>query len=159
MVMSHFNFAFPRSISRIVARLPALPPSFAFTSILNLALRRIIRNGDLQLLHGKHIAIRVTDVGLHLHFTVNSTGFSPVRAQAEPDLAISATAHDFYLLAMRHEDPDTLFFSRRLVVEGSTELGLVAKNTLDGLDLPTLSWAMLAPRNVLAQVKGHFLPG
>lgn len=154
--MNHFNLAFPKPLSLMVARLPALPPSFVFTSVLNLVLRRIARNGDLQLLHGKHIAIRVTDVGLHLHFTVNSTGFTPVSAKADPDLAISATAHDFYLLAMRHEDPDTLFFSRRLVVEGSTELGLIAKNTLDGLDLPVLTWNMLAPRNMLAQLKGHF---
>ena len=45
------------------------------------------------------------------------------------------------LLATRHADPDTLFFQRRLRVEGDTELGLAIKNTMDGMDwddLPTL---------------------
>ena len=32
---------------------------------------------------------------------------------------------------LRLEDPDTLFFSRRLVIEGDTELGLALKNALD----------------------------
>jgi predicted lipid carrier protein YhbT len=50
------------------------------------------------------------------------------------DLAIGAAAHDFLLLARRQEDPDTLFFSRRLALEGDTELGLLVKNTLDALD-------------------------
>jgi predicted lipid carrier protein YhbT len=36
-------------------------------------------------------------------------------------------------LALRREDPDTLFFSRRLVLEGDTELGLVVKNALDAM--------------------------
>jgi predicted lipid carrier protein YhbT len=41
-------------------------------------------------------------------------------------------------MARREEDPDTLFFSRRLIMEGDTELGLVVKNTLDALELPVL---------------------
>ena len=32
------------------------------------------------------------------------------------------------------EDPDTLFFSRRLVSEGDIELGLIVKNLLDAID-------------------------
>lgn len=53
-------------------------------------------------------------------------------------MAIAASARDFMLLARRLEDPDTLFFSRRLVMEGDTELGLLVKNTLDALDLAAL---------------------
>lgn len=54
------------------------------------------------------------------------------------DLTLSATAHDFLLLAQRRQDPDTLFFSRRLSMEGDTELGLVVKNALDAIELPVL---------------------
>ena len=35
--------------------------------------------------------------------------------------------------ALRREDPDTLFFTRRLVLEGDTALGLEIKNALDAL--------------------------
>lgn len=38
------------------------------------------------------------------------------------------------LLARRVEDPDTLFFARRLIMEGDTELGLVVKNALDAVE-------------------------
>jgi predicted lipid carrier protein YhbT len=40
----------------------------------------------------------------------------------------------FRTLAERRQDPDQLFFQRRLVIEGDTELGLGLKNLLDSLD-------------------------
>ena len=54
------------------------------------------------------------------------------------------------MLATRKEDPDTLFFNRRLLVEGDTELGLVAKNTLDSIELPKL--ADFRPDRVLGRL-------
>jgi predicted lipid carrier protein YhbT len=41
---------------------------------------------------------------------------------------------DYWQLATRREDPDTLFFSRRLCIEGDTETGVHVKNLLDALD-------------------------
>jgi predicted lipid carrier protein YhbT len=41
---------------------------------------------------------------------------------------------DFVLLATRQADPDTLFFQRRIRIEGDTELGLGVKNTMDSMD-------------------------
>lgn len=146
-------FSFPKPLCRLISRLPIFPPSLAFSAVLNLALGRIIPQDKLQPLHGKRISIQVTDVGLKLYFTVNPRGFSPIYPIDESDLTFSATAHDFYLLATRQEDPDTMFFSRRLLVEGDTELGLVAKNTLDSLDLPKLDPSILLPGNVLAMLR------
>jgi len=37
-------------------------------------------------------------------------------------------------MMLREEDPDTLFFNRKLVIEGDTELGLIVKNLLDSID-------------------------
>ena len=42
----------------------------------------------------------------------------------------------------------TLFFNRRLISEGDTELGLVVKNALDALDLPAFDPAAWSPRAV-----------
>lgn len=53
-------------------------------------------------------------------------------------------------LAMRKEDPDTLFFSRRLSMQGDTELGLLLKNTLDALELPSDTWRLLMPDRMFA---------
>ena len=77
-------------------------------------------------------------------------------------MTLSATAHDFLLLAQRQQDPDTLFFSRRLSMEGDTELGLVVKNALDAIELPVLDprqWAQrLAPRQVLGHLRRRLDP-
>ena len=152
-------FTFPKPVAELVSRLPTFPPSFAFTSMLNLALGRIIRKEYLEPLHGKQIAIHVKDIGVSLYFTVNAEKFTPTRSGKAPDLAFSATAHDFFLLSTRKEDPDTLFFSRRLAVEGDTELGLVAKNTLDALEMPKFTPAMLSPRNVMSHMKSRLFHG
>lgn len=151
--MSQTAFTFPRQLGQLIERLPTWPPSFVLTRILNLALRQVIRRHDLQALYGKRASIHVTDAGLHLHFTVLSSGFSAATGNVKSDLVISATAYDFYLLAMRKEDPDTLFFNRRLVVEGDTELGLVAKNSLDAFEFPMLEFKRLLPGNLLARMK------
>lgn len=150
--MSQNAFTIPRPLGRLMGHLPTWPPSFVLSRVLDLVLVDIIQHGDLQALYDKRIAINVTDAGLRLHFTVTASGFSAIALQDSlPDLTISATMHDFYLLAMRREDPDTLFFNRRLVVEGDTELGLMAKNTLDGIELP--SFSTLHPRHVLSEIR------
>ncbi len=150
--MEQPTFTFPKPVGQLVSMLPTFPPSFAFAKVLNLALGKIIRKEYLEPLHGKQIAIHVKDLGLNLYFTVDAEKFTPTHSGKVPDLAISATAQDFFLLATRKEDPDTLFFSRRLIVEGDTELGLVAKNTLDAIELPKFNPALLSPRNVMAHI-------
>jgi predicted lipid carrier protein YhbT len=126
------NLAVSRPVSGLVARLPVTPPSQAFSLIANRLLWPALKELDWQPLVGRRYAIRVKDLGLSLHFTVTPRGFSP--DSGKPELAISASSKDFLLLLSRREDPDTLFFSRRLVSEGDTELGLIVKNLLDALD-------------------------
>ena len=127
------NLAFPPQLARVVSRLPAAPPSLAFSAAANRLLWPALKALDWQALVGRRYAVRVKDIGLTLCFTVTPRGFAP--DSGAPDLTISASARDFLLLLARREDPDTLFFSRRLVSEGDTELGLIVKNLLDALDL------------------------
>ncbi|NWG40032.1 MAG: SCP2 sterol-binding domain-containing protein [Hydrogenophilaceae bacterium] len=123
---------FPPLLASLVNKLPATPPSLMFSLAANQLLWPALKALDWQPLSGRRYAIRVKDLGLNLRFTVTPRGFSP--DSGTPDLTISATARDFLLLLSRKEDPDTLFFSRRLVSEGDTELGLTVKNLLDALD-------------------------
>lgn len=44
------------------------------------------------------------------------------------------------LLASRKEDSDTLFFQRRLKMQGDTDLGLYVKNLLDGMDMDSFKY-------------------
>ncbi|MDX5410858.1 MAG: SCP2 sterol-binding domain-containing protein [Thauera sp.] len=134
------DFTVPAALARLVARLPQQPPTHALTLALNLALGRILPRDTLEPLSGRHLQMRVLDAGLTLDFSLTETGFrraSPPTG-TKPDLVISATTRDFIALALREEDPDTLFFSRRLRMEGDTELGLLVKNTLDAVDWDAL---------------------
>jgi predicted lipid carrier protein YhbT len=144
-------FTLPAACARIGARLPALPPTLALTTLLNLAPQRLLPRDVLAPLAGKRVELRVRDAGLRLAFTLGPRGFRPAPAGGPADLAMTATARDFLALALREEDPDTLFFSRRLLMEGDTELGLLVKNTLDGVDWQGLV-AQLTPLGLLAQL-------
>ncbi len=57
------------------------------------------------------------------------------------------------LIAARKEDPDTLFFQRRLRIEGDTELGLEVKNLMDSIDLELLP----APVKFVLQQSADFI--
>lgn len=151
------NLAVPTSVSALIARLPVTPPSLVFTGVANRLLWPALKTLDWQPLVGRRYAIHVKDLGLRLRFTVSPRGFSPdgiFQAKGAPDLTISATARDFLLLLGRREDPDTLFFSRRLVSEGDTELGLTVKNLLDALDPEAVLRGLPAP---LARAAQHLM--
>ena len=150
-------FKFPKPFGAALSLLPAYPHSLLFSQALNLALGRIIQPDLLEPLHGKLISIRVTDVGVSFFFSINPTGFVACKAGKTPDLTISASAYDFILLGTRKEDPDALFCSRRLVVEGDTELGLIAKNTLDAVEQPKLELSQLMPGPVLEKAVSRLL--
>ena len=51
--------------------------------------------------------------------------------------------YDFLLLIADREDPDTLFFQRRLRMSGDTALGVHLKNFLASVDLESLPLATL----------------
>lgn len=144
-------FTLPRPVGAVLSRLPAYPGSVLLVTAINLALSRHLPQDVKDLLKDKRLSIRVRDARVAFDFTWNGQRFAPSAPQANPDLAISANAQDFVLLAQRRQDPDTLFFNRRLVMEGDTELGLVVKNALDAIDLPVLDPRHWAPRAVLSR--------
>jgi predicted lipid carrier protein YhbT len=152
-------FVLPKLISKALSILPKYPHSLLFAQALNLHLAETLRSEALFPLHGKLISIRVTDASIVFFFSLSERGVTPRRPSLTADLTISASAYDFIQLAMRKEDPDTLFFSRRLLMEGDTELGLLVKNTLDALELPPLDFRMLMPGRVMGKLKGRLLQG
>ncbi|MDR1853385.1 MAG: SCP2 sterol-binding domain-containing protein, partial [Azoarcus sp.] len=105
------------------------------TTALNLAPESFLPRAPLAPLAGRHLCVRVTDAGLKLDFTFTSSGrFMPCREDTPADLVISAAMRDFIALARREEDADTLFFGRRLQMEGDTSLGVLVKNALAATD-------------------------
>jgi predicted lipid carrier protein YhbT len=142
----------------LLSRLPAYPGSLLFVTGLNLALSKLLAPDVTQMLVGKKLRLRVTDAQWTFDFAWLNGRFAACQNPGEADLTISASAYDFVLLARRQEDPDTLFFSRRLAMEGDTELGLLVKNTIDAIELPVFNLAQFKPTHVLARLRARFSP-
>jgi predicted lipid carrier protein YhbT len=137
-------FAVPRPIAAVVSRLPQRPVAFVLSRALAFGVGRVVSADDVAPLRGRRYVLVVGDLGLRVAFEATADGFRPTRGTAPADLTVSASLRDFVALALRVEDPDTLFFARRLRIEGDTELGLTVKNLLDGIDWPGLAAALAA---------------
>ncbi|KQN47155.1 SCP2 domain-containing protein [Rahnella rivi] len=105
--------------------------------VLSWQLRQALADGELDFLESRWLKIEVSDLNLSWQMSV-SEGKLIVREQGEADVSFSGQANDLILIAARKEDPDTLFFQRRLRIEGDTELGLNVKNLMDSIDLDTM---------------------
>jgi len=154
--MQTTRYRLPQPMAMLLSKLPAFPGSWLFVQGMNLALTRHLPDDVRQTLEGKKLRLRIDDAGLAFDFQWQGGAFVACAPHAETDLIIGATAHDFLLLAQRTEDPDTLFFSRRLIIEGDTELGLLFKNTLDAIDTSAFDPAQLSPQRVLARLRSKF---
>ena len=144
-----------RMASGLFSRLPIWPPSLIMTEALNQALRPLISDGSLSPLNDKSVFIVVDDLGLKFSFSLRHTRFVPISQPVQVDLTIRSTLSDFYRLATRQEDPDTLFFNRRLIIEGNTELGLIAKNAMDSLEIPKPLLAFSNLLKAIDELKTH----
>lgn len=125
----------PAPVARLAARLPAYPGSWLFAAGLNRLLRPYLPEDTLQAIEGRVVRIHLRDAAVAFDVQWQGRRFQAVAPGAEVALTISATVADYWCLLQRHEDPDTLFFNRRLTMKGDTELGLWIKNSLDAIDL------------------------
>lgn len=148
-------FTLPKPLGNLLSHLPAYPGSSLFVTGLNLALAKSLAQDVRQMLAGRKLRLCVTDAQLTFDFEWRNERFTACPGGGVADLTISASAHDFVLLARRQEDPDTLFFSRRLAMEGDTELGLLVKNSIDAIELPVFSIDQLKPAALLARLRAR----
>ena len=94
-----------------------------------------------QFLEGRWLSIHVRDIDLKWYTSVENDKLI-VSQNADADVSFSADASDLLMIVARKQDPDTLFFQRRLVIEGDTELGLYVKNLMDAIELEQMPKAL-----------------
>lgn len=116
-----------------------VPPSLhthAMESALSRTLSPAHVGSALEAVEGRRLGIEVEDLDLRWVFAWRDGRLHAVGDAAEATVRGSAT--DLLLLASRLEDADTLFFQRRLVLTGDTELGLTVRNLLDRMPWESL---------------------
>ena len=114
--------------------------------ILAVAVNRALAGTDTKerfgFLNGRVVEVDVPDARCAWRLRIDEGAVTAAPHGAVPDVTIRASLGDFAALAARRVDPDTLFFQRRLVMLGDTDLGLEVKNTLDAVDPGKLpAWA------------------
>ncbi|WP_338558610.1 SCP2 domain-containing protein [Erwinia sp. E_sp_B01_3] len=122
-----------------------IPLQFAPFMLKKQVLQRILAwqfnhalaEGELDFLQGRWAGIEIRDLGLRWAMTVEQ-GALCVADRVEADVWFRGDANDLLLVAARRQDPDTLFFQRRLSIEGDTELGLEVKNLMDAIELESM---------------------
>lgn len=118
-----------------------MPPglhSVGLASALNQVFATPLAQGEMEFLHGRTLRLTVTDIGFRGSLRYAGGRFEAAPADVAADLSFSGDLHTFLLLATQREDADSLFFRRRLRIEGDTATSLHLKNFIDALEQPPL---------------------
>ena len=118
----------------LAAKVPRGLQHLVLQRVANRLFAQPLEEGAFDLLEGRWLRLEVRDLGVGWCVTRVPGGLRLVE-RPRASVTIRGDWRDFLLLASRHEDPDTLFFQRRLRIEGDTELGLYVKNLMDSIDL------------------------
>lgn len=131
------EFRFPAAFARLGQHIPSKVATVPLLLILDLA-RRANCLCAPETLNGKRFGIRLIDLGLNLVLACDQGKFRHHGADSNKhvDVILSATVADFFKLASGVEDADTLFFRRRLRIEGDVELGIAVKYWIDASERP-----------------------
>ncbi|MDG9671893.1 SCP2 sterol-binding domain-containing protein [Hahella sp. CR1] len=97
-----------------------------------------IREGEFDSLIHRWVKVTVVDLELSWSLSLAEDRSIRVALTETADTEIRGDSAAFALIAGRRMDPDTLFFQRRIVILGDTELGHEMKNLLDTGDLNDL---------------------
>lgn len=139
MMMNHSSLSsrshgMPTPLGPALGRLAGPLGETVVSALASRIMAARIREGELDFLRGCVVAIKITDADITWHFTLTDTRARIESATGSPGTTIRGDSGAFLLMASRRVDPDTLFFNRRLFLEGDTELGLQLKNVLDTLE-------------------------
>jgi len=129
-------------------------PSAIQNKILLEALRHVfheaLEDGDFAFLQENWLKITIIDLDLQWFISYQNEKLLVSKKEEKEQVSFSGKLNDLVLIAGRKEDPDTLFFQRRLSIEGDTELGLEIKNLMDSVDLDALPKPLTLLLNELA---------
>lgn len=130
--------------------LPQSVQKKALLEALKMVFKEALEDGDFEFLEGKWLKVGVKDLQLSWLISYKEEKLVVADTAVKEDVLFSGNLNDLVLIAGRKEDPDTLFFQRRLSIEGDTELGLEVKNLMDSVDLESLPKPLQSLLNQLA---------
>ncbi|MGM0766533.1 MAG: ubiquinone anaerobic biosynthesis accessory factor UbiT [Pseudomonadota bacterium] len=131
-VLTHYLPSLSPILRRIDRKVPLPLKQVIAEAPINRLFARAMADGEFDHFEGRRIRLELSGgrPGITLGYWAGR-----LRVLNGPgEATIRGSLGAFRTLAARKQDPDQLFFQRRLVIEGDTELGLALKNLLDSLD-------------------------
>lgn len=124
---AHINSRIPFQLKRKVA-----------LAIIQHIFKQSASEEEIDFLDGRILKIQINDIGENIYLS-SCNNKMVLLESAKEDTSIKGNLKEFIELALLQKDPDSLFFQRRLLIEGDTDLGLAFKNSLEALEytLPT----------------------
>ncbi|WP_263078437.1 SCP2 sterol-binding domain-containing protein [Endozoicomonas sp. Mp262] len=127
----------PSILGLPIKLLPTTVIAAPIERLINRLFKVPVEEGDFDFLEDRWLKIHFSDINFNIHLGFDGTRLNIVEPRP-CDVEFRGTIPAFISLATRKEDPDTLFFQRKLMIEGDTELGLGIKNLLDSLEMEQL---------------------
>lgn len=121
------------------------------SQVLNSVFAEALADDEFEFLEQKWLQVEITDLGINWFISCTDNKLVIAPRAASTDVSFKGNLNELVLITARKEDPDTLFFQRRLKIEGDTELGLEVKNMLDSFDLDELPKAVTTLLSYVAE--------
>lgn len=121
--------------------IPNHAPCFVLEQILNKVFSVELKEDEFDFLTDKWLELTVSDLESSWfisHQNIQGQSSLIVKPHGRSDVVFKGDFNSFVLMASQKADPDTLFFNRKLLLTGDTELGLEIKSLLENLDRETL---------------------
>ena len=125
----------PRILVFPLRVMPFGPQRLVLQKLLQNIFAEALEEGDFDFLQKHWLCIHVDNLDLRLFFSVDSEGQILIEKHGDSDAEIKGGWRSFLQLASRQTDPDTLFFQRKLMISGNTDLCHAVKNLLDSIEL------------------------
>jgi predicted lipid carrier protein YhbT len=150
--MNDYLYRISVALGGMLSCMPTLPGSEALVNVLNKTLRHDIPAKTLlKVVRCRRRLPTLACVSISRYAMAYSKRSEP----REVDLKMSATFEDFRAVIGGETPFDTLFYSRRIVLEGDLDIGFAVKEMFSDMDFGTTSletvmqlWRTNMPRNL-----------
>lgn len=136
-VMQEVALKLPNALSLILKVMPWSVKRISIQKWMQHSFQTSIDQGELDFFEHHSLNLVVTDIKLRFNIAIANKQFCIGEYQHNADCEFTGDFYNLLLIAAQKRDPDTLFFQRKLMMSGDTQLGLAIKNWLAGLDLKT----------------------
>lgn len=127
------------NLPKVPAQITRFTPPSVLEAFLNIAVNHLLQaersQGDLEFLRGKTAHVEITDLNFNFSLTLVGQRLAVKVPGVTGDATLKSDQASMLKILHGEVDPDTLFFRRKLLITGDTELGLYIKNMIDTIDL------------------------